>query len=101
VCRELTKLHEQVLRLPLGELADAVEAGAVPERGEAVIVLGWGVGLDLPAVARVSGSGDLAAALERVEALVESGLARGEAARRVAAETGIARRALYRVAPGD
>ncbi|MEO5919480.1 MAG: 16S rRNA (cytidine(1402)-2'-O)-methyltransferase [Candidatus Limnocylindrales bacterium] len=101
VCRELTKLHEQVLRLPLGELADAVEAGAVPVLGEAVIVLGWGVGFDLPAATPASGPGDLIAALERVEVLVGSGIARGEAARRVAAETGMARRALYRVAPGD
>ena len=100
VCRELTKLHEQILRLPLGELANAVEAGVVPVRGEAVIVLGWGVGFDVPVVSPGSESTDLSSALERVEVLVESGIPRGEAARRIAAETGIGRRMLYRVAPG-
>ena len=41
----------------------------------------------------------LAAARAAVQRLVESGVARGEAARRVSAETGVPRRQLY--APGD
>ena len=39
VCRELTKLHEEVLRGPLGELAE--ELGGRPRvRGEIVVVVG-------------------------------------------------------------
>jgi hypothetical protein len=41
----------------------------------------------------------VAAARVAVQRLVESGVARGEAARRVSAETGVPRRQLY--APGD
>ncbi len=39
VARELTKLHEEVRRAPLGDLAAAYETGPAP-RGEAVIVVG-------------------------------------------------------------
>jgi 16S rRNA (cytidine1402-2'-O)-methyltransferase len=41
VCRELTKLHEQIARGTLGELATGVAEGTLPARGEAVIVVGW------------------------------------------------------------
>ena len=99
VCRELTKLHEQVVRGTLADLVDAATNGSIPARGEAVIVVGWS--------ARPAGGShlasdgtaglDLAVALARVEALVVAGAARAEAARRVAAETGHTRRSLYRV----
>jgi 16S rRNA (cytidine1402-2'-O)-methyltransferase len=92
VCRELTKLHEQVVRAPLGELAERAADGTIPARGEVVIVVGWGRG-------SVPGASDpedkLEAARAEVERLVEGGIARGEAARRVAAQTGLPRRALY------
>ncbi|HET9853399.1 MAG TPA: 16S rRNA (cytidine(1402)-2'-O)-methyltransferase, partial [Candidatus Limnocylindrales bacterium] len=39
VCRELTKLHEQVARATLEELASAVADGSIPARGEIVIVV--------------------------------------------------------------
>ena len=38
ICRELTKLHEQVLRAPVAELADRAEA--LETRGEFVLVIG-------------------------------------------------------------
>jgi 16S rRNA (cytidine1402-2'-O)-methyltransferase len=38
VCREMTKLHEQVLRAPVSELAQA--AGTLETRGEFVLVIG-------------------------------------------------------------
>jgi 16S rRNA (cytidine1402-2'-O)-methyltransferase len=38
ICRELTKLHEDIRRAPLGELADA--ADALETRGEFVLVVG-------------------------------------------------------------
>lgn len=94
VCRELTKLHEQIERGPLGTLATMAAEGSIPGRGEMVIVVGW-------ADARPDTEGGeareavAAAARAEVARLVASGVARGEAARRVAAETGIPRRALY------
>jgi 16S rRNA (cytidine1402-2'-O)-methyltransferase len=95
VCRELTKLHEQIARGPLGELAEQAADGTIPARGEIVIVVGWGRGTAGDA-ARADAAGDaLEAARADVEALVAGGLARGEAARRVAATTGIPRRSLY------
>jgi 16S rRNA (cytidine1402-2'-O)-methyltransferase len=93
ICRELTKLHEQIVRATLGELAAAVADGSIPSRGEFVVVVGaWHV---------AEPAGDAAAleaALADVERLVVAGTARGEAARRVAAATGIPRRRLYSVA---
>ena len=97
VCRELTKLHEQIARGSLAELAAAARAGEIVARGEVVIVVGWG--LAVTAAAAGTGDADAEAALgrarEAVERLVSDGVARGEAARRVAAETGIPRRRLY------
>jgi 16S rRNA (cytidine1402-2'-O)-methyltransferase len=100
VCRELTKLHEQVVRGTLEELEAAVADGTIPARGEVVLVIGWSSGTgraggDAEAVARAAQ--DEASALAAVEALVTGGLGRAEAARRVAAATGIPRRRLYRV----
>jgi len=91
VCRELTKVHEQIVRGTLGELAMTVAGGAIPARGEFVLVVGAGDG--------VGGADDGAveAALAAVDRLVAGGVARGEAARRVAAETGIPRRRLYAI----
>ncbi|MFF2271243.1 16S rRNA (cytidine(1402)-2'-O)-methyltransferase [Agromyces sp. NPDC058136] len=94
VCRELTKLHEEVRRGPLGELAEWAAAGV---RGEIVIVVG--------------GAGETAidpeGALERVLGLAASGTRLKEAAALVAAETGLGKRDLYeaalaaRRAPGE
>jgi 16S rRNA (cytidine1402-2'-O)-methyltransferase len=92
VCRELTKLHEQVVRATLGELAAQVGDGTIPARGEIVVVVGWGRG---SAVAAVDPTAALDAARAEVERLVTDGVARGDAAKRVAAATGLPRRALY------
>ena len=98
VCRELTKLHEQVVRATLAELEAAVASGDIPARGEVVIVVGWQAQAQAQAQANAAGAstaGSLEAARAEVEALVGSGVARGEAARRVATSSGIPRRALY------
>lgn len=105
VCRELTKLHESIVRGSLGDLAAAAAAGTrgeparIPARGEFVIVVGF-----TSTVRTVGGSdrddADIAMARAEVERLVDSGVARGEAARRVAAATGLARRRLYGAEPG-
>jgi len=105
ICRELTKLHESIVRGSLGDLAAAAAAGArgepdgIPARGEFAIVVGF-----VSAVATATGpdrdAADLASARAEVERLVAAGVARGEAARRVAAATGLARRRLYGAEPG-
>ena len=94
ICRELTKLHESIVRGPLGDLAAAAgPGGSVPARGEFAIVVGdWHGGRPADAVDEAS---VLAAARSEVEALVADGVARGDAARRVAASTGLPRRQLY------
>jgi 16S rRNA (cytidine1402-2'-O)-methyltransferase len=100
VCRELTKLHEQVMRGSLDELVAAAADGSIPPRGEVVVVVGWGRG-EGPAGAGDDAEGGLAAARREVEALVGAGVARGEAARRVAKASGIPRRALYGAVAAD
>ena len=83
VCRELTKLHEEVVRGRAGELA---ERYAITEpRGEIVLV----VGPPPPAAA------DLQAALDAVERLVAAGAKARPAAQVVAELTGAPANALY------
>ena len=76
------------MRGSLGELAAAVEAGRIPARGEVVIVLG-AAAVETPAPP------DVERAKAEVDRLVASGMGRAEAARTVAAQTGLARRQLY------
>jgi 16S rRNA (cytidine1402-2'-O)-methyltransferase len=91
IARELTKVHEQIERGTLGALATALADGTIPRRGEFVIVVGMG-----EVASGMAGRGaDLVAARAAVERLIAGGIARGEAARRVAADTGIPRRRLY------
>jgi 16S rRNA (cytidine1402-2'-O)-methyltransferase len=104
VCRELTKLHEQIVRGTLGELAATVADGTIPARGEFVLVVGMGGNADGPgssAEAAAAERDEVAAALTQVQALVDAGMPRGEAAKRVAAGTGLPRRRLYEVAEGS
>ena len=86
VARELTKLHEEVLRGPLGELAQRV--AAEPVKGEIVIVVAGATEADVAEV-------DLEAGRARVARLVAEGVKRSAAARMVAAETGLPRRELF------
>ncbi len=98
VCRELTKIHEEFVRATLGELADAALAGRIRARGEFAIVVGPGTDDGPPAPAAdagTAGADPLDAARAEVAALVASGVARGEAARRVARARGVSRRRLY------
>lgn len=82
VARELTKLHQEVLRGPLSELSASV--GEL--RGEVVVVVEG---------APEAGAPDLGRLVERVERLTADGLSRRDATARVAAEAGVSRRALY------
>jgi len=97
VCRELTKLHESIVRGSLAGLARAAEERTIPPRGEFVLVVGSNEGrASSQSAADEAGAVDaLARARAQVEQLVASGLARGDAARRVSAESGIPRRRLY------
>lgn len=99
VCRELTKLHETIERATLGELAALAEAGRIPARGEFTLVVGaWAGARPQPSEAEVADT--LAEARAEVERLVGEGSGRSEAARRVAAATGLPRRRLYDVHGG-
>lgn len=99
VCRELTKLHEQIVRGTLAELVEATADGRIPSRGEFALVVGMGTAADAEAVAPDRAEDRLAAALVEVERLVGDGAGRSDAARRVSAATGIPRRQLYDVRP--
>lgn len=85
VCRELTKLHEEVVRGGLGELATWAADGV---RGEIVVVVG---GAPVRAVSEDD-------ALAQVQALVASGTRLKDAAAEVAAQTGLRSRDLYQAA---
>ena len=83
LCRELTKLHEEVRRDTLGKLAAAVQR--TPVKGEIVIVV------DGARDAEPDFDAALAEALERIG----SGESVREATRSVAEQRGVPRRALY------
>jgi len=97
ICRELTKLHEQIRRGTLAELVEAVASGEVPARGEIVMVVGPASAAEL---GRDEAREALAEGRAQVDGLVAGGLNRSEAARRVALATGLSRRSLYRGAEG-
>jgi 16S rRNA (cytidine1402-2'-O)-methyltransferase len=82
VCRELTKLHEEVARGSLAELAERFAEGA---RGEIVLVVAG-------APAR---SASLAEGVAHVRALVDAGAGLKQASSEVAEHTGLSRRDLY------
>jgi 16S rRNA (cytidine1402-2'-O)-methyltransferase len=99
VCRELTKIHETIVRGSLSELAETATAGGIPARGEFALVVGaWPGGRPVSVEAE---AGALDAARAEVERLVATGVARGEAAKRVAAASGLSRRALYGAVRSD
>ncbi len=91
LCRELTKLHEQTLRGTAAEVATAV--GDTDPKGEVVLVIAGGV----------RAHADPDAALQDVRALVAAGTKPREAAKAVAARTGLSANDLYRavVGPGE
>jgi 16S rRNA (cytidine1402-2'-O)-methyltransferase len=85
LCRELTKLHEEVRRAPLADLAETL-AGAEPPRGELVLVVG-------PPVQAAPSEAEVEAELRA--ALAEMPLKR--AAARVAERTGMGKRDVYQL----
>lgn len=82
VCRELTKLHEEVARGTAAELAERFSDGA---RGEIVIVVEGAAAV----------ASDLPTGIARVLELVAGGAKLKEASAEVADATGLSRRELY------
>jgi 16S rRNA (cytidine1402-2'-O)-methyltransferase len=90
VCRELTKVHEEVVRGPAAELA--ARYAEEPPKGEVALVVG---------AASAPSKIDLTPALEAVQRLVESGAKPRVAAGVVGELTGTAANELYRALMAD
>ena len=93
MARELTKVHEEVVRGPIEELASQLVDRAL--RGEVVLLVGPPPrGAGRPAV-------DVVVVRARLEALIGSGASRSAAVKQTAEELGIARNVVYRIAHGE
>ncbi|HEX2128168.1 MAG TPA: 16S rRNA (cytidine(1402)-2'-O)-methyltransferase [Solirubrobacterales bacterium] len=88
VCRELTKLHEEIVRGPLSELARRFRDDV---KGEIVVVIAPASG-----AAAAGGGTDVAFAVDALRRLVQSGARPRAAASVVAALTGTRANDLYR-----
>jgi 16S rRNA (cytidine1402-2'-O)-methyltransferase len=97
LCRELTKMHEEIRRGSLAELAGLVESGAVDGRGEFVIVLGESIA----DVMESDVDGAYPAALAAVEQRIAEGSSRSDAVRAIAAAWKLDRRRLWSLAHRD
>jgi len=89
VCRELTKVHEEIVRTSAREAAERYAAD--PPRGEVVLVVGPGA----PA------SAETAPAVEALRRLVDAGAKPRPAAKVVAELTGVPANALYAALTDD
>ena len=92
LCRELTKLHEEVVRTTLGEAL--IKYTETPPKGEFVLIVAGA-----PETVKESASeGDAAA---RVAQLIAQGLSRKDAVRQTAAELGLPKNVVYDIALKD
>ncbi len=85
LCRELTKLHEEVLRLTLGQAVSYFEENE--PRGEFVLVL--------DGVQAASEEATLEEAVALVERLVSGGMTKKDAVKQASKDTGFPKNALY------
>lgn len=92
LCRELTKLHEEVVRTTLGEAVQKYTENA--PRGEFVVVVEGAKEVLDEAITLATG-----AALVRAE--VEKGLSKKDAVKLIARQTGLPKNALYEAALQD
>lgn len=86
LCRELTKLHEEVLRMTLSEAVAYYEAQS--PRGEYVLIVEG-------AQEEREEEASLEDALARIADLLERGVSKKDAVKQVAQETGLPKNALY------
>ena len=89
LCRELTKLHEEVVRTTLGEAVEKYTE--TPPKGEFVLIVAGA-----PEEIREAPSEADAAA--RVKTLLEQGLSRKDAVKQTAAELGLPKNTVYALA---
>lgn len=92
LCRELTKLHEEVVRTTLGEAVSRYTQA--PPKGEFVLILAGA-----PAEAQEIPSKTDAA--DRVAQLIAQGLSRKDAVKQTAMELGLPKNAVYDIALKD
>ena len=88
--RELTKVHEQVIRTTLCEAVDRYTRQGDTPRGEFVLVVGGAAPVQRPAATPEEG-------LDTARRYMEQGLSPSEAARRAAADTGCRKGDIYRL----
>lgn len=93
LARELTKLHEEIVRGSVAEVAANLTSER--HRGEFVVVVDGSSGK--PA----DGVGSAIPARDRVAALEAEGMSRMDAVKRVAKERGVPKREIYREVVGD
>ena len=86
LCRELTKLHEEVVRTTLGQALEKYTE--TPPKGEFVLVVAGATPEEKPAATAEAGA---ARALE----LMEGGMSRKDAARQAAKELGLPKNLVY------
>ena len=86
LCRELTKLHEEVVRTTLGEAVTRYTEN--PPKGEFVLVLAGAAPAAEPECT-------LEEAVLQAQALMDQGLSRKDAARQAAQATGFPKKAIY------
>lgn len=91
IARELTKIHEEVVRLPLPELRDAIKARA-SLKGEFVLIIGPPL-----AIEKTFEPSELA---DAVATLVAQGASRSSAVKEVAAQTGAPKNLVYQASLG-
>ena len=91
-CRELTKLHEEVLRTTLGQAI--VHFTETPPKGEFVLVVAGAPeeAKEIPTTTDAAG---------RVNALISQGLSRKDAIKQTAQELGLPKNAVYAAALGE
>ena len=89
LCRELTKLHEEVVRTTLGEAVEKYTE--TPPKGEFVLIVAGAP----EEIREVPSDADAAA---RVKALLEHGLSRKDAVKQTAAELGLPKNTVYALA---
>ena len=92
LCRELTKLHEEVLRTTLGQAI--VHFTETPPKGEFVLVVAGAPeeAKEVPTATDAAG---------RVNALISQGLSRKDAIKQTAQELGLPKNAVYAAALGE